>query len=342
MPFHRLKDVPQEEVAIVDAIHPQILTFSHWKGANTHQSIQADTSAEICVNAVLKDFKGWNSPYISANHFDIDGFVGVMALLLADTVKAQPKLFIEMGEIGDFRHFKPNDAISHEALKLCIWLNEMEKELFYVPFGQKNEIEACVQKFHYFIQEFPKVLGDIAAQSFVWEKAYQEVLEGLDQIISRTDIPDLRLQIVRSHKVVPYYALFSGTEQCDLVMSLYEHNRYELEYKYTSWVDIVSQATFPRIDLRPLAKQLNGIEKSEFSWHADRITDTGPILRLEKEKISKADRFANPTEREIYSSSIDESEFVEICTHYLSQKLKDLSRKRFWTWEAMKSINSAS
>lgn len=339
IPFHQIKNYDPKDVVIVDALHPHCLTLSHWKGANIYEKIQADTSAEICVNAVLKDFKNWDAPFISANHFDIDGFIGVMALMLPEEVKHNPELFVEMGEIGDFRHFNPKSSISHEALKLCIWINETEKKQFYVPFGEKNEIQACIQKFEFFIKSFPKVLQNIDLYNPVWQAQYELVLNGLDQITSKHSIDDIRLQIVKCNEAVPYYALFSETEKVDLVLSIYPNNRYELEYKYTSWVDIVNQVTFPRIDLRPLAALLNLKEKSNYQWRVDRITDTGPILRLEDRKISKANRFADPTERTIYSSSTIESDFVDICCSFLREKLTSIQPKQFWTWEEMKSIN---
>lgn len=339
IPFHELKKHPKDEVVIVDALHPDHLTLSHWKGANRHQEIQADTSAEICVNAVLIQYKNWDAPYISANHFDIDGFVGVMALLHPEMVKEKSELFVQMGEIGDFRQFNPQSSISHEALKLCIWLNKKEKNLFYVPFGEKNEIEECVKKFEFFMNEFPKVLNDVDGHAAVWQKAYDEILSARHKVQSRQNVQETRLQVVKCEETIPYYALFSETNQSDLVMSIYPNNRFELEYKYTTWVDIVSQATYPRIDLRPLAKKLNEIERSNYNWEVDRITDTGPILRLEKKKLSKADRFANPTEREIYSSSIREEDFVEICTSFLSEKLSAIKPKKFWSWNETKQIN---
>ena len=120
------------------------------------------------------------------------------------------------------------------------------------------------------------------------------------------------------------------------MISVYPENRYELEFKYTTWVDISSRNTLPRIDLRPLAEVLNQEETSIFEWDVDRITDTGPILRLEGKDLSKADRFANPTERFIYSSSIEPDRFIELSVKYLRNHYKEISPKRFWTWKEIK------
>jgi hypothetical protein len=88
-----------------------------------------------------------------------------------------------------------------------------------------------------------------------------------------------------------------------------------------------------------LVKQLNDLETAEFVWQADKITDTGPILRLEKDKLSKAERYAHPTEREIYSSGIAEEEFTAIVQEYLEKAYAGITAKRFWSWEEMREFS---
>ena len=124
-----------------------------------------------------------------------------------------------------------------------------------------------------------------------------------------------------------------------MVLSIYPENRYELEYKYTGWIDLASRTSLPRIDLKPLAAVLNQTEHSEFTWHVDSISDTGPILRLESSKLSKADRYANPSEREIYSSSIDQLDFENLIVTYFKRDFKDVKPKKNWTWSEMRNLN---
>ncbi len=339
IPFHRIQNLNKDQVVIVDALHPDHLTLSHWKGANKYPKIAADTSAEITINAIQQGLIPEKAKYVSANHFDIDGFVGVFALLHPHLLPTHSELLIQMAEIGDFRHFNPNDETSEKALKLCLWVNAKEKELFYVPFGRRDEIRDCVPKFGYFLSHFYSVLENIESATDYLEEFYF-IQEGFQKIKTIRFLEDIKMQIVKASEPLPYYTLFSGSEQADLVLSIYDHQRYELEYKYTTWVDIVSRPVYPRIDLRPLAKELNAIEQSAYLWSVDQITDTGPILRLEKKGISKAERFADPNERDIYSSSIEEELFVEICTTYLNKKLKSIQAKNFWTWEETKAINA--
>ena len=125
--------------------------------------------------------------------------------------------------------------------------------------------------------------------------------------------------------------------------------------KYTSMIDLGSRPTLPRVDMTPLAKYLNILEKEKseeektkkieqisesydrktgtevvtdpneevtqsLTWHCDRITDSGPILRLNSDvnKLSKSARYGHPYERPIYSSLISPSEMKETVFSFFS------------------------
>jgi hypothetical protein len=160
-------------------------------------------------------------------------------------------------------------------------------------------------------------------------------------------------------------------------MALYERNRYEVEIKYTSMIDLGSRPTLPRVDMTPLAVYLDKLEKSKksnmqgddkvtdkdkdeendsheekrevksgegvgeqlisidkdktkcelqdelcetFKWQCDRITDSGPLLRLNSNlnKLSKAARYGHPYERPIYPSLISPVEMKKIVLSFFS------------------------
>lgn len=341
IPFHEIKT---RDVIVVDGLHPNNLVLSHWKGANIHKQIAADTSGEIVLNALKLNFPGINTPLISATHFDIDGFVGVFALFYPELAIEHYEVLKQMAIIGDFREYNSSEA-AEKALKLCCWMNTIEKDKFYRPFGEKEEIKACVEKFNYFLPLFPSVLANPAKYKKDWKRAYDEVIHGLKQLKSTSldyKYPKLGLFIRKTTEPIHYYALFSATDNFDIVLSCYTNNRYELEYKYTTWVDIASRKTLPRIDLQALATMLNKIELSNYSWEVDKISDTGPIMRLEKDKISKADRYANPTERNIYASSIPEEDFQRHIINFFSLSYEAIKPKKNWTWKEMKHFKPFS
>jgi hypothetical protein len=74
------------------------------------------------------------------------------------------------------------------------------------------------------------------------------------------------------------------------VLTIYSGNRYELECKYSGYVDITSRPVFPRLDLRALKEVLNAREAAVgVRWTCSRFTDSGPILRLDSitDKLTK-------------------------------------------------------
>ncbi len=338
VPFHQIRN---QKVIIVDGLHPKNLTLSHWKGGNIHPKISADTSAEIVINALQEGIEGMDCDKISATHFDIDGFVGVFALFYPELALQHKELLIQMATIGDFREFNPDLKGANEVLKLCCWMNSVEKKLFYGPFEAKDEIESCVPKFEYFLKKFPDALHNISEHESDWIQEYTLVMNGMKKLHATTENDkhlDIGLLIKRASEPSHYYAQFSNSAGFDIVLSCYDDNRYELEYKYTTWVDIVSRPSFPRIDLQPLVQILNKKEKSDCNWQVDKITDTGPILRLEKHGLNKAERYANPSERIIYPSSISENQFRLLVIEYFKSAYAKVSARKFWSWNEMKSL----
>ena len=343
IPFHELGET---DAIIVDGQRQLGLKLSHWRGANTHPEIEADTSAEIVLNAIKKNYSGIDNQYISATHFDIDGFVGVWSLFYPELALKFEKILIEMAVIGDFRELDLNKEGAHEALKLVCWLNKVEKEKFYPPYGAESigesEILMCNAKFNYFINAFSDVLLNIEKYKNDWVEEYNQVITDYNFIRKEQNsiikYDEIGLVIVKTRVPLHYYALFSVTIGYDIVLSMYAENKYELEYKYTTWVDLTSRKTLPRIDMRKLADSLNEIEKSGRKWDYNKITDTGPILRLQGKNLSKEVRYDYPTKREIYSSSIAPEKLEQIVIDFFKSSFRNITPKKFWSWEEVKEI----
>lgn len=344
IPFSELKN---KAAIIVDSNHPNGLVLSHWRGAPTPETLRDDTSAGIVLNALRANVMGMELPYVTANHFDIDGFVGVWSLLNPEQALDQEELLRQMALIGDFRELDLNHPLAGEALKLVCWINAKEKELFWPPFGAEalpeSEVTLCPKKFDYFLKTFTRVLKDPDWERGSWEDEVGSALLGYREVYSpKTRLSrhhEVGLIIVDTPHPVHYYGLFSRTIGFDIVLACYEQNRYELEYKYTTWVDIASRPTLPRITMAPLAKKLNEIEKSGRTWTYDAITETGPILRLSGEGLSRVDTFESPTEREIYSSSISPEELKQIVVQYYQGAYSDIEPKCNWSWKEIKELN---
>ncbi|MCX2744634.1 hypothetical protein OO013_12195 [Mangrovivirga sp. M17] len=340
VPFHNIPE--PENCLAVDCTHRKALPLSHWRGAPSPENIHDDTSAAICLNAIKANLiEGYR--YVTNNHFDIDGFMGVWALMEPELALKNEQLIRQAALIGDFRELPDlNDVINDKALKIVCLINKIEKDHFYAPFEAQDqedkESKACVEKYEYFLPRLKAYLNNIDHYADYWKEEYECVINGLRNINSIKYDDSIRLTIIHAKKPVHYYSLFKGTENSDMVITVYSENRFELEYKYTSWVD-TNRLSYPRVDLTLLTERLNKLEENPGTWIGDKITDTGPILRLSRETLSKAQRFDHPFNRPIHKSSIPEEQFIKIIHSYFKEAYNNIQPQKKYSWEEIKEWN---
>lgn len=348
IPFSSIKE--QQGVLVVDSYHPSGFVLSHWRGAPKLNQLHDDTSTGIVLNALKADIPALHThQFVTNNHFDIDGFLGIWSLLNPTLALQHESLFRKMALLSDFREMALKSEEDHLALELVCWINTVESEQFYAPFAsfapRQSEVKLCVPKYEYFLKNFEQVLKQPAAYRSIWQKEYEQVVQDWQVMTSNQTVLTLernkRVLIVETPEPLHYYALFGQSAPADMVMSLYSGNRYELEYKYTSWVDTAGRPSFPRLDLQILARKLNRLEESQYRWSADKITDTGPILRLQGRLLSKEERFNNPSSRPIYASSIPARKFKHVVCQFFQEHYQGLVQKPAWTWGELRSINEA-
>jgi len=131
-------------------------------------------------------------------------------------------------------------------------------------------------------------------------------------------------------------------------LSIYSGNRYELEYKYTAYIDLISRPVFPRVDPTKLIEKLNNLEiaanngtTSKAIWGGNRIVDSGPIIRLDKKgiKLDKVQRYGHPYERPIYESKIDKETLKRIVSGYFRFAYQGMEPKSLWQWQQIHQFN---
>lgn len=349
LPFAEARRRPAETV-VVDSILPRAaLTLAHWRGAPTPPAFQDDTSAGSALRALAAPPAALQTArYVTANHFDVDGFVGVWALLHPALARPHAELLRLVAGLGDFRELDWQHPLADHALRLVCWLNAEEKARFYEPFGaparRRREDEASAEKFAWFLPRFAAILENPEAGRAAWQPEYERVRAAVAVLHSpATELhryPDIGLTVVRTPEPLPYYALFGPTAGTDLVLSLYDGQRYEFEYKYTTWIDLESRPTRPRLPLDGLVAQLNTLETSGHAWAADGVTDTGPLLRLVGRRLSKAQRYADPDQRPIYASSIGPEELEQLVVKFFRQHYAGIRPKRCWTWDEVRAAGA--
>ena len=345
VPFQQLR---QQPTIVVDSVgNGAALTLAHWRGAATPEAVRDDTSAGSVLRALRQPATpGLEAAAVTANHFDIDGFVGVWALLNPALALQHEALLRLIATLGDFREIDWQHPHADYALQLVCWLNAQEKARFYEPFGaparRRREDEASAEKFGWFLPRFTEILLNPEQGRVVWEPEFVRVKQAAAVMQSATTTvrryPEIGLTVVRTPAPLPYYALFGASLGSDMVLSLYDVQRYEFEYKYTTWIDLESRPTLPRLPLNALAVRLNQLETSPRRWTHDGITDTGPLLRLDGRGLSKAQRYADPDQRPIYSSSISAEEMEQEVLAFFWERYAGVAAKRYWSWADIRAV----
>ncbi|WP_310395032.1 DUF6687 family protein [Hymenobacter sp.] len=348
VPFAQLR---QQPTVVVDSVgNGAALTLAHWRGAATPAFLRDDTSAGSVLRALRQAaIPGMAAPAVTANHFDVDGFVGVWAMLNPELALQHEVLLRRAATLGDFREIDWLHPSADHALQLVCWLNAEEKARFYEPFGaparKRREDEASAEKFAWFLPRFAEMLTHPAAGRAAWQPEFDRVKRAAaalrGPLTKRQDYPEIGLVVIRTPEPGPYYALFGPTAGFDIVLSLYGGGRYELEYKYTTWVDLESRPTLPRVALAPLVARLNSLETTGRRWAADGITDTGPLLRLAGQKLTKAGRYADPDGRPIYPSSITPELVEQEVVAFFRAAYAGTAPRKYWTWPEIKSVGPA-
>ncbi|MGY2133231.1 DUF6687 family protein [Hymenobacter sp. HD11105] len=352
MPHHFVPfaEARQQPTILVDSTGLRAsLVLAHWRGAATPIALRDDTSAGSVLRALRAPHTpGLEVAAVSANHFDVDGFVGVWSLLNPEQALRHEPLLRLVAILGDFRELDWNNPLADDALKLVCWLNAKEKELFYPPFGapvlKRSEAEASAEKFAWFLPAFGEILENPEQGRAAWEPEYTRVQRAIEIMQSPETrlvrYPELGLIVVHTPEPLPYYALFGLSAGFDIVLSCYSGKRYELEYKYTTWIDLESRPTLPRLPLNGLAARLSSQEMPPSTWVFDAITDTGPLLRLGGKKLSKAQRYADPYQRPIETSSINAETLEKEVVAFFRQRYAGIEPHGYWTWAEMKAVGS--
>lgn len=372
------------ELLVVDCTHPSAEQLTHHlkksgQKACMDLSLRGDSSTDAAINAIKSRHSSLTKKFITSNHWDVDSFLSIWCCMNQEKAIAHELVLRECARIGDFRELRLDEDYQYTALQLACWLNSEERRLFYRPFESPKFGNANAEdeddddaKFHHFLQKFALVLANPESPDVeaVWRDEYKRVLDEYSAINalgsashagSRVEkYPDLGLVVVFCEEPVHYYALFSVTRGFDIVLSCYSGNRYELEQKYTTYVDIESRPSLPRVELSPLVQLLAAREEqlcTDFSassgtcWGSNRITDTGPVMRLDQtaRRLSRAERYGHPYERPIYPSNISSREIADTVVQFFqyaygchpSGKLTrpSVAAKKDWEWEQLHAFN---
>lgn len=314
--------VPLEELRgspniVVDGVPlpGTVLSLSHRPGGGTPEGLRDDTSALIVDRYLDAGAAGEEVRAVTNDHYDEDGLFGIW-LLLERPAAGSPEraLAIAAGEAGDFSTWTdpwaPRVAIASMAMA----------ERHMTPFPEVGRIHArsagrdpAGLLYRAILPRTAGLLADPERYRFLWKGEWARVeadmalLDSGDVVIDEEERADLA--VVRTPRPLHPMALYPRTPRTR-VLTVTPDGTLVLTHRYETWVEYVSRPLPPRVDLTPLAAELQARETLPGRWMFDGVQVIMPRLHLE----SGLDRDPGPA-----PSSIPAEEFVDALVAFLER-----------------------
>ncbi len=262
-----------------------VLVLSHWPRNRTPPELKADSSTEIVLNYLRspqREAYRRGAEAVSNNHYDVDGLMSLWAVLNPEAAPERAELLVAVGECGDFDCWA-----GEQATKVTCALYGLE----LLPASPIRKALAGIRDYldrteHLYRQTLPLVdqlLDDVDSFEEYWRAEYQRVEAGRELFargeMTVQEVPELDLAVFSLPYAVHDMALYEQTS-CSRVALVIEEQRYQVRYRYESWVELQSRRPPPRIDLRPFADLLQTFEGNAGDWAADDVRRSLPRLRL--------------------------------------------------------------
>ena len=324
------------------------------------------------------NFSGWlDKPTVTVNHFDGDALFSTWAYIHREEALRHAALLRCAAALHDFREVilheediicnssTPPPSLSLSALSLCCWINAGERSRF-TPAYEDKDADA---KFEYFLAELGPFLATPEKYSNIYQTDVDAVLADYTLVVQQGSLRkyhDVGLAVVQTPRPILYYSLFSHTLGSDVVLSIIHQNSssssssstmasggsgggavfaFEVEEKYTQFVNVYSRPVVARLDMTPLAHFLNEVDSGRAAgtaWETPSMVDTGPLLRLDVQgkRLSKAQRYGQPTARPMLHSGLSAHLMEAVVVSFFRFGLRDVAPKvGGWSWDELHAVN---
>jgi hypothetical protein len=294
-----------------------VCTLSHWPGTPTPEALRADLSAEIALGALARPDLLPDVEAVTIDHYDEDGVVALALLVVEGLAETHADLLVEAARVGDFGVVRDRHAaLVAFALAALADPERTPVEELRPRRRPADWLEVCSVAAAEALRLLPALAERPEDHASLWTDeavAYDASVAAIAEgSVSIEEHPDVDLAVVRvvdavltrpasptrwAGRVVHPAAVHSSTS-CLRVATI-SGRRYELRYRYESWVRLQSRRPRRRVDLSQLAGELSAAERSApgatgASWAFDGAGAITPSLHLgEQDSALDPDRFVD-------------------------------------------------
>lgn len=317
VPVTALADQPNV-IADGAALPSTVLTLSHWPASPTPAALAADTSAQIAFR-YLDSAGDWPAAEaVSNDHFDQDGLVAVHALVSPDEARPRRRFLEDVAAAGDFGTFADRSA-ARVSFALSA-LADPERSplgpgLFEAPYSQR-----CAGLYVELLGRLRELVDHVDTHRRLWEEEDAALAAGeaalAEGVVTIDEVPELDLAVVHIPETWPpalatrfgsrqdsscHPAAINNATSALRILTI-QGRRYELVFRYESWVKFASRRPLARVDLGPLVARLQDHEPNGAAWSFDGVAALVPTLRPD----------------DGHESDIDPTRFRELVESYLA------------------------
>ncbi|UCG72185.1 MAG: hypothetical protein JSV45_13190 [Chromatiales bacterium] len=294
-----------------------VLTLSHWPNNDTPAELKRDTSTAIAFAYLDTPALHREQTIVSNSHFDEDGLFSMFALVNPALATRYRELLVDASRAGDFGVFAHRDAA-----RLAFTVEAFtDPEISPLP---RSTFAVCERRrtahlYAAMLERLPAILADLDGHAKWWREQDDHLEQSLawlgDGTVGIEERPAQDLAVVRIPLALPEcharrylhteraplhpFAIHQRTQRNRLLRI--QGQRYELQYRYESWVQVHSHRPALRVNLQGLADELNDRESAPGTWCAEGVMEVAPRLYLDG----------------VEASGIPEREFVERVCAYL-------------------------
>ncbi|HXH29066.1 MAG TPA: DUF6687 family protein [Candidatus Polarisedimenticolia bacterium] len=250
----------------VDGVVEEGLNLSHWPGNRTPVHLKADTTTEMALNLARDPGReAWlqGISVVTNNHFDTDGLLSVWAVLRPEEALRHERALVQAARTGDFGVFT-----TPEAFKLDAVVTAFDDEARSPIAGELRglpETRRYQTVYDQLLARLPDLLSGAAAFQSLWADPLRELLRSLMRIrdVARVrERPDARLTVIEAAEPLHPMARLSVAGHHRLLTATRGPGGllYEMMFRIESWFETVTPVRGGRLDLAPLASELDRLE----------------------------------------------------------------------------------
>ena len=281
VPYNKLGGTPN---IIVDGAGQEdtVLTLSHWPGSGSPEQFRADTSTEMAIKYLQTP--GAPEQYapgvrvVSNNHFDEDGLCAVWAMLHPKRAAKRKKLLVDVATAGDFSTYR-----RPQAAKIVFTIRSYaDPEISPVADRLSDDDSTGSARYKAMLRLLEDFMDDTDLYGPYWDDEWSAMLKSKTAMVMGEvelhEVPHVDLAVAQAPEALHPMVLYNNTERLRVLTAL-PGGRYELRYRYESWVQFASRPVMPRVDLEPLLPRLQELETEEVTWTFGGLAAITPSLQ---------------------------------------------------------------